>query len=321
MKRHYYIIKGIVLLAAMLLAACSSSDSDDSPIATSQNEIHLTTNVTSMPLGTRTTTYDDAGLKSEGSFTCVAYEANTTTPYISATTVDWNSTNSRWEFNGGASHYYWPIPSSNVDTWRSLDFFAYVPSAANLATDAPYITTGPTYSAPTTPSVSHTVTFSCDMANTATKEFMFGMALGLNGGNVPETGVPLQFLHPFARIRFKLSDASGTSVKINSITLGGDYYKTADYSYDGSTSTWSNPAGAGAFGPCQLNTDYLVIPSNYGSRTLTVNATWDEWSAVTRDISTTVDFDWASPGYSYTYVLTLNKYVLIVNSEKYTEQW
>ena len=67
----------------MLLAACSSSDSDDSPVATSQNEIHLTTNVTSMPSGTRSMTYDDAGLKSEGSFTCVAYEANTTTPYIS----------------------------------------------------------------------------------------------------------------------------------------------------------------------------------------------------------------------------------------------
>jgi len=320
MKRHYYIIKGIVLLVAMLLAACSSSDSDDSPVATSQNEIHLTTNVTSMPSGTRTMTYDDAGLKSEGSFTCVAYEANTTTPYISTTTVDWNSTNSRWEFNGGASHYYWPIPSSNVEPWRSLDFFAYVPSDENLATDAPYITTGPTYNATSTPSVSHTVTFSCDMRKTATKEFMFGVTLNQNGEN-SAAGVPLQFLHPFARIRFKLSDASGTSVKINSITLGGTYYKTADYSYDGSTPTWSNHDNLEAFGTCQLNTDYLVIPNNYGSRTLTVNATWDEWSAVTRDISTTVDFDWGSPGYSYTYELTLKKYVLIVDTEKYTEQW
>ena len=43
----------------MLLAACSSSDSDDSPVATSQNEIHLTTNVTSMPSGTRATTIDN----------------------------------------------------------------------------------------------------------------------------------------------------------------------------------------------------------------------------------------------------------------------
>jgi len=310
MKRHYNIIKGIVLLAAMLLAACSSSDSDDSPAATSQNEIHLTTNVTSMPLGTRTTTYDDAGLKSEGSFTCVAYEANTLTEYIAPTTVDWNSTNSRWEFNRGASHYYWPIPSSNVDTWRSLDFFAYVP-----ATKPSYITTGPTYSA------DHHVTFSCNMAQEVNKEFMFGVTLNQNGEN-SAAGVPLQFLHPFARIRFKLSDASGTSVKINSITLGGTYYKTADYSYDGSTPTWSNHANLEDFGPCQLNTDYLVIPYNlYGSRTLTVNATWDEWSAVTRDISTTVDFDWGSPGYSYTYVLTLKKYVLIVDSRKYTEQW
>lgn len=311
MKRHYYIIKGIVLLAAMLLAACSSSDSDDSPAATSQNEICLTTNVTSMPSGTRTTTYDDAGLKTEGSFTCVAYQANTKTEYIASTTVDW-TTNSRWEFNGGASHYYWPLPNSNGGAWPSLDFFAYVP-----ATKPSYITAGPTYSA------DHHVTFSCDMAQEVNKEFMFGVTLNQNGENPPPAGVPMQFIHPFARIRFKLSDASGTSVKINSITLGGTYCKTADYSYDGSTSesTWRNLGGEDAFGTCQLNTDYLVIPKNYSSRTLTVNATWDEWSAVTRDISTTVDFNWASPGYSYTYVLTLNKYVLIVNSEKYTEQW
>ena len=310
MKRHYYIIKGIVLLVAMLLAACSSSDSDDSPVATSQNEIHLTTNVTSMPSGTRTMTYDDAGLKSEGSFTCVAYEANTTAPYISATTVDWSESNSRWEFNGGASHYYWPLPNSNGGAWPSLDFFAYMP-----ATKPSYITAGPTYSA------DHHVTFSCDMAQEVNKEFMFGVTLNQNGENPPDAGVPMQFIHPFARIRFKLSDASGTSVKINSITLGGDYKKTADYSYDGSTSTWSNLAGDGAFGTCQLNTDYLVIPNKYDSRTLTVKATWDEWSAVTRDISTTVDFNWGSSGHSYTYVLTLKKYVLIVDTEKYTEQW
>lgn len=314
MKRHYNIIKGIVLLAAMLLAACSSSDSDDSPIATSQNEIHLTTNVTSMPSGTRATTYENVtDLQTEAHFTCVAYQANTTTEYIASTTVDWNSTNSRWEFNSGANHYYWPLPNSNGGAWPSLDFFAYMP-----ATKPSYITAGPTYSA------DHHVTFSCDMAQEVNKEFMFGVTLNQNGENPPAAGVPMQFIHPFARIRFKLSDASGTSVKINSITLGGEYYKTADYSYDGSTSTWSNPAGAGAFGTCQLNTDYLVIPSNssnYGPRTLTVNATWDEWSAVTRDISTTVDFNWGSPGHSYTYVLTLKKYVLIVDTKKYTEQW
>lgn len=48
-----------MLLAATLLAACSSSDSDDSPVATSQNEIRITTNVTSMPSGTRARTIDN----------------------------------------------------------------------------------------------------------------------------------------------------------------------------------------------------------------------------------------------------------------------
>lgn len=67
-------------------------------------------------------------------------------------------------------------------------------------------------------------------------------------------------------------------------------------------------------------TPYLVIPKNYGSKTLTVNATWDDWSNVTMDVSADVDFDWQA-GNIYTYNLTLEKYALKVDILKFTEQW
>lgn len=308
-----------MLLAAMLLAACGGSDGIDDVQGggdwsgdTQQKEIRIISNINSMPDGTRTTTYSNAAdLQAVGQFTCAAYEANTTTEYIPAKSTDWNSTINRWEFDGGNYHRYWPETGN-------LDFFAYMPSTANLATDAAYITSGPTYS---NDPVAHTVTFSCDMTKSANKEFVFGMTLDMNGEN-GATGVPIQFIHPFARIRFQLSDASKDNVTINSITFSGDFCKTANYSYNGTTSTWT-PFGAATaveFGSCELNTDYLVIPQTPGSRTLTVNATWKAISTAPQNVSTTIALDWQT-GYSYTYILTLKDNILIVNTSKFTEQW
>ena len=76
-------------------------------------------------------------------------------------------------------------------------------------------------------------------------------------------------------------------------------------------------------------TPYLVIPKNYGSKTLTINGTWNDWSGngawdpalnVTKDLSTDLDISW-EPGYIYTYNLTVTPYAIKVNEAKYTEQW
>lgn len=315
----------LFMFFCFLLAACSGSDGDvrDIPAPDSNNpEIRLKADVWQMMEGTRATTYDNAeALQSETSgFTCYAYTANSTTVNtdagINGSNVKWNSTNSAWEFQDGPDPHRWPDSGS-------LDFFCYMPADpntdANVETAASYIS-GISYDATDAPSVTHTVTFSCDMRETVDKEFVFALALDKNKSNAG-SGVSLTFLHPFARIRFKLSEASGTNVKINSITLGGTYYKTADYSYDGSTSTWSNHDNADAFGECDLDENYLVIPNNYGSQTLTVNATWTELSAVENvDVSASVAFNWEA-GHSYTYTLTLKDYILIVDTDKFTEQW
>jgi hypothetical protein len=67
--------------------------------------------------------------------------------------------------------------------------------------------------------------------------------------------------------------------------------------------------------------NFLVLPYSYdGTKTFTVNATWTDWSDVTKNVSANVAVDWQA-GYSYTYTFTLSKYALIVNTSKFTEQW
>ena len=74
-------------------------------------------------------------------------------------------------------------------------------------------------------------------------------------------------------------------------------------------------------GTLAINTPYIVIPDDYGSNTITVNATWDEWNSFSTDLtSSALTLDWQA-GYSYTYTLTVSKYALKVDTSKYTEQW
>ena len=167
MKRHYYIIKGIVLLAAMLLAACSSSDSDDSPAATSQNEIHLTTNVTSMPSGTRATTIDNNTELQTKDLKIDAYYHGTDTKFLDGKTLHYAG---GWKFwAAGEEHYYWPFDGSTIagssTVASTLDFVGYCPF-----TKPEYIEILPY--APATG-----VSFTCDMSSYMTLESQNSMQL------------------------------------------------------------------------------------------------------------------------------------------------
>jgi hypothetical protein len=332
----------------MLLAGCSK-DSGDSAQQTKQEpqEIRVQTNVTNVLEGRRAQTYSVVGdLQTEAHFTCAAYEANSDplVAYIPTTTVDWKST--QWQFNDGNSHYYWPLPATNCGAWPSLDFFGYMPKAANLSTEAPYITAGPTYSA------DHNVTFTCtdlpmsydsDTPTTgqgsSLKEFMFGMALNQNGSNAAD-GVPLTFQHPFARIKFQLQ-ANHPDVKIKSITFktlktGGTFL----YNHGEGTSTWSSLTPAAeepdlvmSFGddgqvfkdnpatPTPIGPDFIVIPQGWAG-VIEVDAWCLFWGDLKyyEDLTTTIPTNW-QPGYSYTYTFNISPDDLIVNIAKFTEQW
>lgn len=318
------------MLATMLLAACGSGSDgiEDTPSTTSSEapkEIQMTSNVYRRPEATRTTTYDNvASLQTEAHFTCVAYEANSDplTAYIPTTTSDWIAVASRWGFNNGNDHYYWPASGN-------LDFFGYMPT-----TLPSYITVGPTYTA------EHNVTFTCSslpMTNaeqgSSLKEFMFGMALEQNKDNAG-TGVPLTFQHPFARIKLQLA-ASHPNVTINSITFrsiknNGSYDHSA-------TPKWSTSGGDANFvltltgdaavfdnNPAsekQIGDYYIMIPQDWAGE-IVVNANCLFWGEKKNypSLTTTVPTNW-QPGYSYTYTFNISPDDLIVNISKFTEQW
>lgn len=334
-KNKTYI--GLILLAAGLLAGCSGSEGEEdiAPATVSSEtpkEIRVTSNVYRRPEGTRTTTYETVSdLRTEAHFTCTAYEANTLTEYVPTTTVDWDALETRWEFNGGASHYYWPLPASNGGAWPSLDFFGYMPEAESLPS---YISAGPTYTA------AHNVTFTCSslpMTNagqgSSLKEFMFGMALDQSYENAAE-GVPLQFQHPFARIKLQLA-ASHPDITIHSITFqtiknNGSYNHSATPKWttsgDNANFVLTLEGAAADFDdnpatPTQIGDYYIMIPQSW-TGVIVVNADcvlWDEKKNYP-SLTTTVPTDW-QPGYSYTYTFHINPDDLIVNIEKFTEQW
>lgn len=328
-------ISCVLLALTCLLTACSSGGNgseeldppapNPTPNPTPENqEIKLNANVWNMMEGMRASTYDDqAAIQTEGHFTCTVYQANTTTPYINTTTVDWNGDpTNKWLFSDGK--HYWPATGN-------LDFFAYMPKAGSLPL---YITTGPTYAVNGTPAPSFVctdlpVTFNTSSAD-ATQEFIWALTPGQNKASQGATGVTMTFRHPFARVYFKIADASGTAVSINSITISG-IKNNGTCTFDGTTSTWvpsGDPTNLVVTCSTPLTTsgtttigNFLVLPYSYdGTKTFTVNATWTDWSNVTKDVSADVTVNWQA-GYSYTYTFTLSKYALKVDTSKYTEQW
>ena len=303
-----------LVLAAILLSGCSG---DDSPNHANNNngkdsEIRLNADIWQVMDGTRVTTYDSqTDIQTEGSFKCTAYDVGTTTvnttSNVNGSTASWNGSTA-WEF---AEKHYWPLTGD-------LDFFAYMPAIK------PAYISDITYAVSGSPAVPRPH-FTCDMTQTVEKEFIYALATGQNRAtNI--TGVNMTFQHPFARIYFQLSSSSGTAVKINSITISGDdFYKKAKCTFNGTTSTWSEKDNEtkGSLGTLAINTPYIVIPKDYGSsKTITVNATWDEWSSFTTNVtSSPLSINWQA-GYSYTYTFTLSKYALKVDVvDKYTEQW
>lgn len=313
-----------MLAVPALLTACSN-DNESTP---EQNEIRLKTNIRQMMEGTRATTIDnDAALQAED-LKIDAYYHDTETAYLDGVKLHYDSS---WKFwSGSQVHYYWPIEGSVYDpasaniTVSSLDFVGVCPFTA------PGYVTSTDYDA--TDGVSFTADISTYMTNAAQDGVSEYLVAVLDNqtydDQVANSGIPLQFKHPFALIKFTITAASGTNVQINSVSIA-DLYTTATCTYNGTDLEWSDHSGSAAITLAQTlknggtteGTKFIVIPNDYGSKALTVNATWNDWSnPLTMNVSADVDFDW-EPGYIYTYNLTLEKYALKVDIAKYTEQW
>ena len=336
MKRHYCIIKGIVLLAAMLLAACSSSDSDDSPIVTSQNEICLTTNVNSMPSGTRATTIDNNNALQDYDLKIDAYFNGTVTKYLNGAKLNYDA--DAWKFwdESAQIHYYWPIegsiydPASSNFTVSSLDFVGFCPYAQ------------PGYISSTSYTHDNGISFTANMAsymtNTAqasVSEFLVGLTQNQTyATQTTNNGVPLNFKHPFSRIMYKLStghpDITIHSITLKSLKTGGSYTLSPanppswTTSLSGSADLVTTLTDAAAkfnnnTTEKPIGSQLIVIPQDFAGA-IEIRA---EQNGDTETLSTTLSSTTWQAGYSYTYTFTINfpQKELIVNTTKYTEQW
>lgn len=322
-KRHIILL---LLLVAGLLAGCTEPEP---PQPETPDEICLNTNVTG--LQKRVNSIDSDTELQGCDLKIDAYYHDTETKYLNEAKLHYDA--SAWKFWDGSAqlHYYWPIEGSvydpDADPVSSLDFVGYCPY------DKPTYIGTPTYNHSTG------ITFTCDLSSymtltsqTSMQEYLVAILDEQTKTTQTEAGgaLPLQFQHPFALIKFTITAASGKHVQINSISIDG--LKTSGTcAYNGSTMSWSSLSGSATMtlaeelknggGGTATGTPFMVIPNDYGSKYLTVNATWDDWSDVTiSDYGTTVDFEW-QPGKSYTYNLTLDKYGLTVSSSQYTEQW
>jgi len=298
-----------LLAATSLLAGCSGDDfNENGNVNGNSNSITFNTNVSNFV--SKAATYDDAeALQTEGSFTCTAYNATTTTTYIDPTTVEWvGGEVNKWKFANSMRHD-WPGASG-------LDFFAYMPAGANKPTYIGEIS----YAA-------RSAQFVCDLPSeqpNTVKEFICALATDKTKANSP-SGVSMQFKHHFAKLLFKLAPASGSNVKINSVKIDG-IKMSGTCTFNGTTSTWEPSGDNSSLTATAINgtTPYLVIPNTYaiGAVTITVNATWTSISGVTTNKTATNKYEliW-QPGYSYLFTLKLSGDILKVDINKFTEQW
>ena len=322
-------------LFVTLLAIACSKDGADSNTVTKPNEeakeIRIQTNVTSVQNGTRATTIDSNTELQGQNLKIDAYYHDTETKYLAGTTLHYDT--DAWKFwaAGAQEHYYWPFEGSTVaggsTVASTLDFVGFCPF------DKPSYIGDPTYNHSTG------VRFTCNMADymnlasqSSMPEFLVSVLSNQTLATQTTAGgaLPMVFKHPFALIKFTITAASGTHVQINSISIPG-LNTSGTCTFDGSDMTWGSYSGSAAItisevlknGGTTVGTPFGVIPNDYGSKYLTVNATWDDWSnpVTISDYGTNVDFNWQA-GYIYTYNLTLDKYALKVETEEtFTEQW
>lgn len=287
------------LSATALLTGCGNDDFNENGNANAnENAISFSTNL--QPFAKASTYSSVTDMQTEGSFTCTTYEANSTTVSIPASRVVWSGID--WQFADDI--YFWPISGD------LLDFFAYMPA------EKPAYISSISYG--TYPSAPQFVCSGLPLAEAGQdglKEFIWALSTGKNKSN-SSAGVEMAFKHVFARVKFVVGNPASDNVTINSVTIP-DIYSSGTCTWP---NTWSSWGGADSFVAGGDESWYLVIPNNYGSKTLTVNATWKNWSEVSQSKSKDITVNWEA-GHSYTYTITLDENGLIIDTEKYTEQW
>ena len=296
-------------LMAIVCPLSGCSDDDSTPGEAAQ-DIHFNVDVWRMFEATRANFYTTGtdGLKSNG-FNCAAYIGST--PYFS-TLVTWND--SKWGFKDGK--HFWP-------TSGTVTFYGYSTEPSCFGTSHTHASGIPQFTCTNLPMTSDG---SSDVTNDNDQddlwEFVYAKATGTKAEN-GETGVTLNFQHPFTRINLKFSSTQG-SIHINTIT-----FKSLKNNGNFNDGTWTLTGEATNF-VVTANSDYsagndigsyLMIPQSWAGE-IEVEATWTDWGEqFAHTVSTKLDAITWQAGYSYTYTFTVTETDLKVDTSKFTEQW
>ena len=326
----------MLLLAAGLLAACSPNEP---PQPEAQDEICLNATVWQMMQGAparsdsapaRPGTQDNAplcamtyepGTLTSGSFTAAAYVENTTDVYIAPVQV--NYVTDKWVWSDGK--HYWPASGS-------LDFFAYMPASvpsyitdnSDVASQVSYVARNPQFKCKNLPMTYDSASPSAGQGS-GLQEFVYALVTDQNKTTPGASGVSLNFQRPFAKIVLQLSSTQAAihidTIRLKSIKNNGTYSHT-------SSPKWA-PTGASTNFVVALNGDYdaddvfgsfIMIPQNWAGD-IDVEADWIDWGEnFTHTLTAHVPTNWEA-GHSYIYTFTITPKEVIVNKEKFTEQW
>ena len=304
MKRWNLHISLLLLAAGLLAGACTRE-----PAGQEAGEIRFRV-LNEWQDVTKGASIYDGGTMSSGSFAVEAYAGNTTTAYISPTTV--SRVSSAWEFADGK--HYWPAEGNlSFHAWMPFDPSSY---------DPPSYITDLTYSYADGPGFSCTLPLTSDDQDLLT-EYVYAYAKDRDKSHDGATGVPLNFRHPFATIRFCFAVAH-SGIILNRITLGG-VKSTGTYTHEGG---WTSPGGSGTFewgtydqslnAPYQTG-DYLVMPQTIGTQTITVTYTDNRDPEHPASVSRTGTISlprWeAGTHYLYTILLKTNFTVTVTDLE------
>ena len=338
-KSEKYIVV-MLLLAAGLLAGCAHHNDPAEPMKMSGEQISVQTNIGGFMRGNRIASIDNnTTLQNNYDLKIDAYFHDTETKFLNGKKLHYDKLHDpspAWVFWSGSAqeHYYWPFDGAVYDpdganiTYTSLDFVGYCPF------DKPTYIGTPTYAHATGTSFTADVSsYMTSAAQASMQEFIVAVlnAQTLATQTAAGGALPMVFKHPFAIVKFVMAAGSGEHVTVDSIGIA-DLYTGGTCTCNGLTMAWSSLSGSAAlkilpptplkYGTASAETvTMLVIPNNYGIKTLSVRASWYDWSVVeNQTISADVDFNW-QPGYSYTYNLTVTPYALKVDISKYTEQW
>ena len=299
--------KPLCLLALLIAIASCSSDTSETPSGgNGKREIQV-----SVGLATRANTFDSQA-SLDNSFTLSAYLTGTATPYFAQTPIVKEGAN--WLF--AANPQYWPAAVA-------LDFVAWMPATPpNYIENLTYTAGELQFSCanlPTTPE-----------GQSSMKEFVCAILKEQSyehTNTYSPNGIGITLQHPFACIRLRWANApySHADITLNSITLK-NLRTGGTCTFSGTTATWTDLTGSANFTTNTLQeyndelTSFLVVPQDFAGE-MEVNATWNVWGEpMTHTLRTTVADSWQA-GQSYTYTFNITESDLVVNNEKFTEQW